>query len=306
MVVIKSINIVSSLDLDKTPIVRFFMKEARSNGLKVTINRMNIKPDVTIFVGNGIMHRLLFSSYFGRNNIVYWSLESYTGFENNSKIMWLTRLQYLVNWRRIILMLPLKERRLEFPIKTKKIIIFKNVPFSCGIKESDWKGKTIDFVHYGELDNSRVYTEEILKLCSSLSKDVLCIGRNAPAGLIMNVKKSTSHNELLEILRSSKFGFVGYRPIDFNTRFCAPNKMFEMMSMGVIPLISAENIHLGAFIVDNRQIVDWTLEISQLKDQIHDLNQDYLRVSRECLCLVQSKYNIKTEFGVWFTSMQVT
>jgi hypothetical protein len=220
---IKSITLVTNLDLDKTPVINLFKEEARSCGLEIRVNDLKVKSDLTIFVGNGVIHKLLLSSYFRSDSIAYWALESYTGFENNSKIMWLTRLQYLVNWRRVQLILPLKERLLPFATRSQRIIVFKNVPKIVEGSDLNKGMKTVDFIHYGELDDRRVYTKEILKLCSYMSRDIICIGRNAPIEIVSNLRPNMMHFELMEFLKKAKFGFVGYRPLDFNSTYCAPS-----------------------------------------------------------------------------------
>jgi hypothetical protein len=106
-------------------------------------------------------------------------------------------------------------------------------------------------------------------------------------------------------LKSCRFGFVGYRPIDFNTRTAAPNKLFEMMVNGVIPLISSENRHLKEFVVSDLQIFNWTDPLPILVEQFNRLLCVEEQIRKEGVNLVLNKYNTDIYFPKFWNEIKI-
>jgi len=311
------ISVICALDLDRTPIIKHFIDWLELNTHNRVVvdkcSKLFYRSKIQVYVGNRALLQLFFASYFSNKTLVYWSLESYTGFENNSKIMWLTRIQYLINWRFIKVVYPLEIRKLSMPIPILKsnMFIIPNVPVLPFDLLNHFRDsqRVIDFIHYGELDNRRVYTNDILSFVKVIEGLIEVYGVNY-FPLIENEKfvyygGVISHLDLMKKLKSCRFGFVGYRPIDFNTRTAAPNKLFEMMVNGVIPLISSENRHLKEFVVSDLQIFNWTDPLPILVEQFNRLLCVEEQIRKEGVNLVLNKYNTDIYFPKFWNEIKI-
>jgi hypothetical protein len=55
-----------------------------------------------------------------------------------------------------------------------------------------------------------------------------------------------NQNEITKLVRSAHFSFIGWKPLDENFFYCAPNKFFQALALGAIPICVPSPIFIAA------------------------------------------------------------
>jgi glycosyltransferase involved in cell wall biosynthesis len=74
--------------------------------------------------------------------------------------------------------------------------------------------------------------------------------RNGTLGLRVFFRDPVPQSVLLSYTSSADIGIVPYPPIDLNSRYCTPNKLFEFIVAG-LPILANDLPELRTFVHDN-------------------------------------------------------
>jgi len=265
------ILLITGVENERTPVLQSFINYYEKEGFIVELIEYSIQSskfisrlkfifkslysiffkefEQLIFVGIQTLPILFISQcFFKTKNAIYWSLESYNVKDGNSLILKLLVFEKFISWNYITLLLPIEERLVYHTnFKYRNTYILPNLPNKGTpfIKRTINKGGHIHFVFYGNLDQSSTYLIEFINFVkhnrdkfkldiignsqeiNKLVRDIPNIFYRGPLG----------HACLMQALRDNyHFSIVGYRPINFNTLNCAPNKFYESISLS-LPII---------------------------------------------------------------------
>lgn len=183
---------------------------------------------------------------------VYWAFESTLNASKWSPVwlgIWAER---LLRHKDVDLIIPIEERRQFFSTNYRSVSVVENVPLlGRGLIERNLRqGERIKLVIYGGLSARLTYTIEVLNLVRNwpLLYELTLIGdvngfdvKNYECENITFLGR-LPHRKLLEILAQNfHYSLVGYKPVMFNYKYCAPNKLYESFSFSLPVIGSVEN-----------------------------------------------------------------
>ena len=256
----------SGVPIDKTPVVKYAIEHSANSGyecevleynsskLSFIINSLYLiffkKFNKIFFIGLQTLPVLSLSSYLNIDKF-FWFLESYYGNENKSLVLKLTKFEKFIFWNKVKAIFPIKERLIPYSnYKFKDILIIPNAArsgnsfFKRNINDSD----KIQLVFYGALTNSKVFIDEFINFCKNnkdIELDIIgsskIIKKTVKSISNIHYIESLSHEELLKKLKRYHYSVIGYKPIDFNAKYCAPNKLLEALSLSLPTIIHSGN-----------------------------------------------------------------
>lgn len=312
------IVIISGVSIDRTPVVKSFI-DHYSNKNIVTLEYQHKKR--LSFLLNGL--RLIKQYRHGRiffvgiqslpiifiaqiflEKFFYWELESYSISDNNSLVIKMLYFQSLINWSKVNLILPDETRwnnRDERTVKRKLII--PNVPLSGKLFQQRTLNENdkINLIFYGNLDNNYVYVKEWIDFAKKNSNVFLSlIGWNFDKRLLkglpnnIDYKPQITHDELLAMLNNYHFSIVGYRPIDFNHKYCAPNKLYEAFSFSIPVIANIKNPTLSSLINETGTgiLIDFDSDICS-QFNIDNIKSNYNKYSLNAFNVYINKFNFE-------------
>lgn len=311
----KFVIVFSGVSLDHTPVVKEFLEHSKSlykiksieyihkkrmyfilKALSTSI--INIRAKM-IFIGIQCYPLMSIISWL-KKEIIYWSLEAYSGNEDKSLAAKLNTLKKYINWKRTRIIIPIEERK-EFytKFKYKSLSIFPNTPRKgIPFTRRQIDRKEIKFVFYGNLDDNYVYISNWIKFIkNNYNYKLTLIGRNFDySDEIKRIKNLTylgilEHNSLLKELKLQNFSIVGYKPINLNNKFCAPNKLFESYSLSLPVIVNKNNPTLKR-IVENYGggiIIDFSNIPSDLLSEIKV--DEYYKMNENAYKIYQNTFN---------------
>ena len=111
-----------------------------------------------------------------------------------------------------------------------------------------------------------------------------------------------SHDDLISALRTRfHYSIVGYKPISFNYRFCAPNKLFESYSLSLPVLASSENPTLSRLVGDCGVVSDFSsLNAADLYER---LQNGYIKKQESAFSAYIEKFNFDVRAEAVFSSL---
>lgn len=202
---------------------------------------------ICIFFGIQSLPLLSFASRLKRDlRIVYWALESYSSSDGSSLAFQLSRLEKYLPKDQIELVVPIEERAQFHGSDYRTVTVFPNVPPSGEpMRERPAPGseEPVKLVFYGSLDPYRTFVLEVIRAVGESRGELrLDLFGSLPApleGIEMPIgvrwRDRVPHEQLLKELRTGGYHYsvVGYKPTSFNSKFCAPNKFYEALSLSL-------------------------------------------------------------------------
>ncbi|APG60425.1 hypothetical protein [Christiangramia salexigens] len=311
----RKILIISGVSIDRTPVVKYTLEKFSQENIQIqeieySGSRLQFiftsllylfrgNNSHVIFVGLQTLPLLTIAHLF-KINVSYWFLESYLGIEDNSIALKMLKLEKFVKWPYVTAIFPIKERFEPYRNrKFKNVLIFPNAP-SLGntfFSRKYHKNKTLKLAFYGALNNSNVYVKEFIQFASrfpNIQLDFFGFSFNEDIENLENVRYlgSLEHKELLERLKKYHFTIVGYRPNNFNTKFCAPNKLFESFSLSLPVIMNKNNPTLKNF--EYAKSVGVLVDFNKLDRNFYKtlIDCNYVYYNKKSFQLYQSKYNL--------------
>jgi len=324
----QQIIFISSVKFGVTPILEYTKRELEKNYICTKIEYSHKKifrflfdsiscilksrnKTALFFVGAQSLPLLFIFQFFYRNRIYYWALESYRFKLFKSPLAIKTLFfTYLIAWHRIYLLVPSKYR-LDFfgEEKFKKAFIVWNCSPSGNsfIKRKIEHPGKIKLVMYGRLNNSDVFPIDFIDFCVGFKNqlELHLIGWDFENEDYVKGKENIyfhgfkEHDELVKMLESFHYSIIGYRPFDYNNKYCAPNKLYEAFSLSLPVIVNSNNPPLVDIIEEHRCGIAWDFEnlnIELLKciEESFDNYALYIKNSYE---LYMMKYN--SEIALW-------
>lgn len=317
----KKILIISGVSIDRTPVVKYCIEHLnKKDDLLICVSEYNQnrlkfflksfykiffqKYDSILFIGIQTLP-FLFLSQFSKNIKINWFLESYYGSENNSFIMKIKKIEKFIDWKNIISIFPEEDRLIPYKNYNFKETLFLPNSSKLGnhFIERRLSENKIRIVFYGALNNNRVYLKEFIEFAYR-HKDIIELdlyGYNFDTNLINteydNVKfyGLLSHKELLKTLLIYNYSVIGYRPIDFNSKYCSPNKLYEALSFSLPTILNSNNPTLIRF-YNHHSDCCIIHDFSELNDTFLDKILDksnYSGLNKASFDLYQSDYNLE-------------
>ena len=309
------IIIISGVSIDKTPVIKslidyysnrkiIILEYQHKKRLSFLLNGYRLvrryKNSHIFFIGLQCLPLLAITHFFLKNPF-YWELETYNIHDSNSLAIQMLYFQKLINWSKVNLILPHEAR---WNIKDKRMlnkkIIIPNVPLSGNSFEPRTLNGTdqINLILYGNLDNEYVYLTEWIEFAKKESSIFLMlIGRNIDQNIIESLpknvkyKKQVNHKELLSLLKDYHFSIVGYRPVDFNHKYCVPNKLFEAFSFSLPVIANKKNPTLVKIVNETKagMLIDFEVNIYEQLD-IDKIRLNYDNYSLKSFNAYKNKY----------------
>lgn len=241
-------------------------------------------------------------------NPIYWAFESagYTG--RLSPVVLGIFSEKILRHRDVSLIIPIEERAPFFAGEYRRVEVVENTalagePF---IKRTISKGERIKLVFYGGLSPHLTYVTEILDLVRrfpaffELSLFGSVTGKEVERWESENIKflGRKAHHELIEALRNDfHFSVIGYKPIDFNHEYCAPNKLFESFGLSLPVLGNMRNPTIrriisewgGGLLADFGDLVGDAL--------FHALSEDYQMKNKQAYQAYTKRFNFNLIAG---------
>ena len=278
------------------------------HSLKVIFTTKNI--GLTLFIQGQSLPLLFILQYF-TNQKYYWALESYKFKMFNSSLAIKTLyFERLIKWNDVSLIVPSKERLRYFSAyKYKRTFIVENTPL-VGSEYRErviHKGEKLKFVIYGSLDNKNIYIQEFLTIAKLYTDrmELHLIGwgfqYQNEIQEIDNVfyHGTKTHSELTKILERFHVSVIGYRPITFNNKYCAPNKLFECFSLSLPVLANSNNPTLQSIMAEEKY--GRLYDFSQIQDGFEKIIDDFASklawFGNNCFKAYNSKYNFENYFN---------
>lgn len=310
--------IFSGVPIDRTPVVKYTLEKFATDKITYEVtelegNRFSFviksiiklvfsKPKNCIFIGLQTLPILFVSQIFSCNKI-NWFLESYSKNENNSLVLRMLWFEEFINWKKIAVVFPIKERIIPYKNKIfSDIIIYPNASKSgkVFINRSINGAKIIKLVFYGALDPDKVYLTEYINFVKdndNLSLDIYGLNFQENISKYKNIKFHglLRHDELITKLKDFHYSIIGYKPTNFNTKYCAPNKLFEALSMSLPVLLNSNNPTLVNF--PQVKLIGYVLDFSNLGEESNSILLDsdrYQSLNKSTYNLYENKYNLNS------------
>lgn len=255
----KRLLIVAGCLIPYTPVVKGYIEYIRESGWQVDVveytnfrkvqfiinalvKTFKNRYSKVICVNNQSLPIVLILSWLSKNELVYWKLESYKLFENWSIALNLQLLEWLLKRKAVSLVVPTIQRsRIQAPIYNSTFIL-PNAPvkpYFAGHRNLDHE--RISLVLYGNINKEdNIFVNEWVKYCeANVNTALTIIGKDGTNQDRISWLPKISHEQLIiELCKQDRFHFsiVGYRPININQLYSAPNKLIESLSCG-LPVI---------------------------------------------------------------------
>lgn len=234
------------------------------------------------------------------HRIIYWAFESSTSAPLFSPVWAGIVAERIIRHKAVDLIIPLEERRAALSADYRSVRVFENVAETGReyIARNILESGAIHLVLYGQLDATYTYVQEFIDLASAhpqlytltLIGDLhISKGRDITASNI-TCKRRMAHSDLIEYLKGDfHYSVVGYKPITFNYRFCAPNKLLESYSVSLPVLANTENPSLARLVVDCGVMRDFS---SINAEELHAaLRENYLFRQKAAHFSYSTQYN---------------
>lgn len=258
--------VISGVSVSGIPVLSNFIAwaKARGNVVKVLeysggsrvvfvaralVMAFRLRKDTVVFCNtqSAVVLRMLQLARVKLANAVYWAFESVTGAKPWSPIWLGTLAERSLGVSDVRLVVPIEERRAFFSPNFRSVDVFENVPLRGipFVPREIRAGERVRLVFYGGLSPKITYATEFLLLARSfpslyeltLIGDHSCIDVERWGAENINFVGRLSHEGLIRCLREGfHYSLVGYRPVLFNYKYCAPNKLFESFSLS-LPVI---------------------------------------------------------------------
>jgi len=318
----KNIIIISGVEIDKTPIIKsltnylvkqsivFKTIEYNSNRFQFIIKgifsllKLN-RNDICIFVGAQSLP-ILFFTQFSISKKIYWELETYHFSFLGPLVDKILIFKHIINWNNKIIIYPLVERLSFGKImpRAKNIIIENVPPNNRQFIQRKIENERIKLLLYGNLNSDVTYIKEwidLIKGKNNVQLDLFGWAFNQMDEINNNsnikYKGNLRHDELLLRLNEYHFTIIGYKPIDFNHKFCAPNKLFESLSLSIPVICNNLNPTLVRYIEENENI-GFLYNFSNLSAEfsVEILIEKYKQLNIGAYDSYQNKYNFEKIF----------
>lgn len=258
----KNIVFISGVSREKTPILNnmisdleksfnciFILYEGKNIFSFIRFSLYNIfkinETEAIFFVGIQSLP-VLFLAQFLSIKKYYWALENYKfKLFNSSLVQKTVFIENIIYWKKIILISPSKYRAEYYKNKFKSILIIENThPLGTSFKRRIITEEKVKFVMYGRLCNNDIYLSEFIDIIGKhqyfaelhlIGWDFLLEEKIKPFSNIF-FHGHKQHSELLKLLDDYHISIIGYRPYSFNNKYCAPNKLYEALSLS-LPII---------------------------------------------------------------------
>lgn len=201
--------------------------------------------------------------------VIYWAFESNSTAPFFSPVWAGIYAEKLIRRDEVDLIIPLEERRAGLSAGYRSVRVFENV--AAGGREyiprKLSQDERIELVLFGGLRPSHTYAIEFIELVEA-NPDLFALtligdhsvlqGFDASRGEV-EILDRMSHDDLIGTLRMRfHYSIIGYKPVSFNYRFCAPNKLFESYSLSLPVLANSENPTLSRLVRDCGVVSDFS------------------------------------------------
>ncbi|HUW91577.1 MAG TPA: hypothetical protein VMV74_00315 [Bacteroidales bacterium] len=323
-----NIIFISGVKFETTPVLKYSKNEFEQNydcqqieythkqtlkfllkGFKIILKTK--RKAAIFFIGPQSLPLLFFFQIFYRNKLYYWALESLKfRLFNSPAVVKTLFLEYLISWGKINLLIPTVER-LNFygNKKFREVFIVSNSPPS-GInfkKREISQSSKVQLVMYGRLDNQDIYLDEFIRFASAYGSyvDLHLIGWDFKYDeRIKGVSNIfyhgfMDHDTLVWMLSQFQYSIIGYRPVDYNNTYCAPNKLYEAFSMSLPVIVNSKNPPLKRIIEENACGITWDFDCldSDLINVILKSRDQYSQFNLNCHNLYLERFNLSTELS---------
>lgn len=291
----KRLLIVAGCLIPYTPVVKGYIKYIRESGWEVDVveytnfSRVQFIIDalVKIFkngyskiicVNNQSLPIVLVLSWISKKKLVYWKLESDKPFENWSIALKLQLLEWLLKRKAVSLVVPTTQRsQIQTPV-FNNIFIVPNAPVKPYFTgQRDLYCERINLVLYGNMNKEDdIFLNEWIKYCKAKANIVLTIigkeGKNEDR--ISWLPKIPHEQLIIELCKQDRFHFsiVGYRPINLNQLYSAPNRLIEGLACSLPIIGHIDNPYIFDLIRDYN--CGLLCDFNKLNELVIDIDQE--------------------------------
>ncbi|MFM7012903.1 MAG: hypothetical protein ACKO0Z_26840 [Betaproteobacteria bacterium] len=198
--------------------------------------------DLVVCVNHQSIPLLFIFSYFGKSPTVYWKLETYNLPFYSGLIPLLESAERFCRRSKVDLVAPSLQRLDLQMVPFRSHHVVYNAPdFEYVTDSPRHLRKDISLVLYGNMRNPKnVYMQDWIDAIKNESGlNLTIIGAGGEPDESIDFMPAMEHPRLIALLSEPdlfNFSIVGYRPVDVNTRYAAPNKAIESLACG-LPLI---------------------------------------------------------------------
>jgi hypothetical protein len=182
----------------------------------------------------------------------YWALENYSFRLFNSTLSQKTlAFEYFIKWKNIFLIFPSEHRARILKYRNfKKSFIIENTSFAGNsFSPRSLNHGALKLVMYGRLNDADIYLNELIKACGKHSEHVELHLIGWDFLFSDEIKKypnifyhgKLGHSDLLLKLAEMDASVIGYRPYKLNNKYCAPNKLYESLSLSLPVIVNSLN-----------------------------------------------------------------
>ncbi len=313
----------SGVPIDGTPVVGELIHACRTSGTHVAVEEYESarfrflcegakrlrSGDALLFIGSQSLPLLLLAQTVVSRDIelLYWSLEAYRPSDDSSLALKLLYLELGIRWKNVRLIVPIEERLPFYTREYKSVHVLWNVPRTGRARR--WNrgvnGRPIRLILYGCLNDQHVYLRETIEMVlrRKSALDLLLVGNLADEYAASLKSRNihwlprVPHHQLLELVRGeADLAVVGYRPTSFNTHQCAPNKLFESMSLSLPVLGSKTNPPIGRILEETRAGLSVDLENTDVDHILEEVRSSYEEMAASAYEAYSRRYNFENAF----------
>lgn len=234
----------------------------------------------------------------------YWALENYKfKLFKSSLIQKTLLLEHFIWWKKINLIVPSKYRSGYYDLKKfKNIFIIENTPpLGFHFKKRILNNEKVKFVMYGRLCDEDVYLSEFINTIKKFPNlaELHLIGWDFSneekikqfSNIFFHGQKG--HDELLILLDDFHISIIGYRPHSFNNKYCAPNKLYEALSLSMPIIANSLNPPLVDIINEEKCgiLTNFDKISTNFTVIINEIKNNYFEYNRNCFDAYTTKYH---------------